>query len=145
MRKFKLTVSLAALALLLSGCEQWRQYTWDPTNLTVLALFLGFGILFFIFIFGFGRPEQQARKKEEIRQERAWTVELNQLRSEFMQAQQEVLDRAMELLTEKQKDDPELKKRRLKSHSAMAKVIRLQEEMLKNGVPDERVGAWEEV
>ena len=144
MRKFNLTVSLGALALL-SGCEQWRQYTWDPTNLTVLIGFLVAAGLFFFFIFGFGRPDQQVRKKEEVRQERAWSVELAQLRNEFVQAQQEVLDRAMELLSEKQKEDDELKKLRLKSHSAMAKVLRLQEEMLRNGVAEERVGAWEEV
>jgi hypothetical protein len=143
-RKLKLAVSLAFLALL-GGCSQWKEYTWDPTNLTVLAGFLAFGFIFFFFIFGFGRPEQNARKKEEVKQERAWNIELAELRSEFVQAQQEVLDRAMEMLSEKQKDDAELKKLRLKAHSAMAKVLRLQEEMLKNGVPEERMVSWQEV
>lgn len=137
---------LAALWLIsLSGCGQLQAYAWDPANWTVLAFFVGLLFLLFFLTFFLGQPEKKAEKIEATRKERAWLQELGELRNEFVKAQQAVLDRSFELMSDKQKDDAELKRLRLKAHSAMSKVLRLQEEMLKEGVSEARVGTWEEV
>jgi hypothetical protein len=137
---------LASLVLvLLGGCIGLEKYTWDPTNLTVLGIFIALFAGLFFMTFFLGRPETKARQVELTRQERNWQGELEAARQGFVLAQQAVLDRAMELLPPNLKEDPELRTLRLKSHSAMAKVIKLQEEMLRGGVPEERVGSWEEI
>src|SRR5262245_7292565 len=109
-----------ALALLplvfLGGCDQINAYAWDPRNLTIMGVFVGLLVLFFIFISFVGRPEAKAEQIKTTRQERAWLQELSELRNGFVQAQQAVLDRCMELMTEKQKEDQELKRLRLKAH-----------------------------
>jgi hypothetical protein len=138
------TYPLAALALIgLGGCGQLEAYMWDPTNLTVLGVFAAFFVLLFFFTFFVGRPEKKARQIQTSRKERAWMEELGELRADFIKAQQAVLDRCFELMTEKQKDDPDLRNLRLKVQSAMTKVIKLQEEMMREGVTEERIGAWE--
>lgn len=136
---------LALLALVsLGGCG-FQEYAWDPTNLTVMIVFAVLLAVFFWFIFFLGAPEDKAKKVETARRERAWFRELDGLRSDFVNAQQALLDHALELLTDKQKEDATLKRLRLKAHASMTKILSLQEEMLRAGVPEDRIAAMEEI
>jgi hypothetical protein len=136
---------LALPALVLVGGCGIEAYARDPTNQIVLAVFLGILGLLFLVTLAFGRPETSARKTVAVRQERNWLRELEETRNNFVVAQQAIIDHALELMSEEQREDAELRRLRLKSHSAMSKIIQLQEEMLRAGVASDKVNAWEEV